>query len=314
MSELQLLLFGISACVLTGLSWIVSGIIFGGAKRAGLKAEMLLFIHSVFVIIISLIFALCSGFPKSPWKVTLAVLALQFVSGLVNNRQLVDMAKAMETGPNGIIWSIVQCGFVIASLVGIVFYDVEVTVWNYVGFVAIILALNIMGFAKDNKYDATSSVWKRLAFRAFMWTGIQQTLCNIPSYYESANEVNSMWRTVILMIGIGGATPLFMMFNKKDSDAFVTTLKEHIRNPRVWKCISVTIVVGTFAATMLMYPGLDAMAKVKSGAMAMPLMVCSCIIGFDVYGFFALHEKRNLLQMFALLLCLAGAVAICLKM
>ncbi|MBR2721055.1 MAG: hypothetical protein IKB74_06925, partial [Lentisphaeria bacterium] len=60
-------------------------------------------------------------------------------------------------------------------------------------------------------------------------------------------------------------------------------------------------------------PGMNALAKANAGAIAYPLMVCSCLIVFELYSIIFLREKRSIWQISALLCCLAGTVGICFR-
>lgn len=66
-------------------------------------------------------------------------------------------------------------------------------------------------------------------------------------------------------------------------------------------------VAGSF---FLLYPGMNRLARAGAGAIAYPLMVASCIVGFEIYSLLALRERRNGLQWAGLGLCLLGVGAL----
>ena len=59
------------------------------------------------------------------------------------------MAKAMEKGPNGIVWSTVQSGLIFPFLMGIVFFNVAVTEKLVSGFVLIAVSVLLYGLSRE---------------------------------------------------------------------------------------------------------------------------------------------------------------------
>ena len=55
------------------------------------------------------------------------------------------------------------------------------------------------------------------------------------------------------------------------------------------------------------------MGKAGLGNVVNPLMVVSCICGFLLYSAFFLKERLRAMQYVAFVLCVAGAVAICMN-
>ena len=84
-----------------------------------------------------------------------------------------------------------------------------------------------------------------------------------------------------------------------------------IGNKYTWRYALLIDTVEIFTCICLFYPGLDALANSRIGAISSQLMTASGIIGFEVYAVMILKEKRSALQVTALLLCLLSIVAIC---
>ena len=55
---------------------------------------------------------------------------------------------------------------------------------------------------------------------------------------------------------------------------------------------------------------MDSLSKAGAGAIAYPLMVCSCLLVFDLISLFLLREKHRPVQWAALFLCLAGVLGL----
>ena len=64
-------------------------------------------------------------------------------------------------------------------------------------------------------------------------------------------------------------------------------------------------------AYLLLYPGMDALAKHGVGAIAYPLMVASCMVGFFLYSKLIIREKNTVLQYITLAGAVIGIVMSC---
>ena len=65
-----------------------------------------------------------------------------------------------------------------------------------------------------------------------------------------------------------------------------------------------------FAHYLLLFPGMDSLSKAGAGAISYPLMVCSCLLVFDLISLFILKEKHRPVQWAALALCFAGVAGL----
>ncbi len=117
-----MLLLGITLLVISGLEWVTTGILMGRAPKEGIDSGFLLTLMSLLGVIVFGIIMVATGLPTAFPRQAFLVALCMSVAGIVNSRQLVDMSKAMQIGPNGIIWSILQCGFIIPFIVGVVFF------------------------------------------------------------------------------------------------------------------------------------------------------------------------------------------------
>ena len=306
------MLLGVLAVVLMGVSWIVTGIVMGKVPKSGISADVFLFVGSAFITLAGVSIGCVHGFPPgmSLLKVAL-VLGILFVGGIVNNRQLALMSRAMQHGPNGIIWSFIQCGFIVPFiLLNIVFPDKnEISVCRVLACIALIAAMIIMGVT-GQKNKESKGPWLLLTCLAFLATGISQTMNNLPSFLKGADEINSAWKTAACECGIGMGSFLFSLFGKKQS-SFRRKTRKAMKKPVFWGFIAFNSIAAFLGGFFLLYYGMDRLAKHNAGAIAYPLMTGSCILAFDLYSLLVLHEHRTRLQLFALLLCLLGIVGFC---
>ena len=306
------MLLGVLAVMAMGASWIVSGIIMGKAPKVGINAEVFLFFCCSLTSLVGIGVGCTHGFPPGlPFGKIAAVLGILFVGGIVNNRQLAFMSKAMQHGPNGIIWSFLQCGFIVPFiLLSIVFPDkTEISVYRVLGCIALIAAMIIMGVTGQKNKESTGP-WLMLTCLAFLATGISQTMNNLPSFLQGADEIDSSWKTAACELGIGLGSLFFGLFEKENPHLIRKTAAS-LKNKVFWGFIAFNAIAAICSSFFLLYYGMDTLVKHGAGAIAYPLMTGACIIAFDIYSMLALHERRTPLQIFALLLCLLGIVGFC---
>ena len=297
-------IFGISSMVLVGLGWTIYGYVMGKAPKQNIRISCLMILSALTAGIVSIAAGLIQGIPPAAGKTLLFVLGTQLLCGIVNYIQLDLMSRAMQKGPNGIIWSVLQMGFIFPFLMGVIFFAVPLTPLRLAGVLAMLIALALFGSGKNS---GNCGKWKLLTFGAFLATGASQSLCNLPSYYEATEAVSSIWRTAAFSLGMALGGTLFELPRGKK---FLHDMADHLRRGRVWFNSALLEVPELFSSFCLMYPGMDVLSKLGIGAIAYPLMVGSCIIFFELFSIIILREKRQILQWIALVLCLAGAIGI----
>ncbi|MBQ6471621.1 MAG: hypothetical protein IJJ33_06535, partial [Victivallales bacterium] len=116
--------FGILAMVLVGLGWTFYGYVMGKAPRLNIQVSCLMPICSLVTALVCLAIGLVRGIPQVEGKVFLLTLCSCCSAGFLNFFQLELMSRAMQKGPNGIIWSIVQSGFVFPFFMGVLCFHV----------------------------------------------------------------------------------------------------------------------------------------------------------------------------------------------
>jgi drug/metabolite transporter (DMT)-like permease len=246
---------------------------------------------------------------KSTGHAQLIVAACCMASGMVNFWMLELMSAAMQRGPNGIVWAIIQSATIIPFIMGFLFFGVSFNVVKGCGIVLVIIALTLFGLSKDNS-GATSNTWLLLAFSAFFVCGIQQTVSNIPSYSEDTRQVISVFKS---MMGSIGTLISALICNAIRRIPIPRLFMENCRRGIFWKYIILSEGIGLFVSYFLYYNGMDALGRAGLGNVANPLMVVSCIVGFVIYSVLFLRERLRPLQCIAIAACVAGAVAICIQ-
>ena len=305
--------FALIAMVVVGSSWCLVGLVMGDAPKKGIEPSLVQLGGAAFSLVCSTVIMLVtSAYSTATPLATFLTCLAYFVANVLNFIMLQMMSKAMQCGPNGIIWSIIQCGFIMPFLFGVIFFHNPLTVLRGTGIIALLVALNLMGFLGDIKKGGikTGGNWKWTTFRAFIWTGLTQTFAIIPSHLNDIEQIGVSWRLLWSSLGFVISAPLFSILSGQAKPLF-NIYKTQISIGRAWAYIIGLKAIGLLVCFFIQFPGIDILGKCNLEAIAMPLMVGCCIIGFDVYAFFFLHEKRTLTQLAALLLCLAGTVAIC---
>ncbi len=305
----QSVFFGIASMVIVGSSWCVVGLVMGNAPKNGVQTDLVQGIGAVFSVIIGFfMLGIFNAWSTSTPPVTFLVCLTLAVVGILNFIMLQIMSHAMQSGPNGIIWAIIQSALVFPFIGGIVFFNVQLTFLRLLGIIALLSALILFALAKDNTSKGGSR-WKVEAFIALAITGVLQNLSNAPAYFQEARGVSSIIRALSLVIGTVAAAVCWNLFKAK-SDSW-QKIKDTLRNKKTWLYIGALQLFGIIFSSILMYPGMNVMADHGMGGMCYPVMVGSCIISFTLTSIFMLKEKIRCNQIFALLVCLAGLILIC---
>lgn len=302
--------FGIIAMCIVGASWSIIGLVMGDAPKKGIETSMVQLAGAIFSAAVSaVIMVITSAYSTASWQVTLLTCLCYAANGALNCIMLQFMSKAMQTGPNGIIWSIIQSGFVFTFITGIIFFDVKLTVMRGAGVLFILLALLIFGLGKVN--NEKGSKWKLLAFIALFLTGAHQNLSVLPSYFEAAQNVPSIVRALSTSLGVLVCAAIWDIVQM--TEEHLQKIKKNFQNPMLWKYVGLLQFFSLVCAYTLLYPGMDIMAEAGMGGMCYPVMVGSCIISFTLASILLLKEKIKLLQLCAIAICITGLILICTK-
>ncbi len=300
--------FGIIAMVIVGSSWCLIGLVMGDAPKQGIEPSLVqLFGNSVSVFISTMIMLATSSVPGCSWKITAAVCGTYAVAGAMNFIMLQIMSYAMQRGPNGIIWSIIQSALIFPFLGGIIFFDVQLTFARGIGIFCLLAALVLFGAAKEN--GKARGNWRAPAFLCLAICAVQQNLTTAPAYFEEARAINSITRSLAAVSGslIGAVIYNILRMNPERKRQF----RNNIANPTLWKYIGALQFFNLIFAYTLFYPGMNAMADAGMGGMCYPMMVGSCIVSFTLSSALLLKEKIKPVQLAALGICIAGLVFIC---
>ncbi len=302
--------FGIAAMVLVGSSWCAVGFIMGAAPKRGIEPSLIqLFGGAVSITLGAMILLTTDAWPTASKEATFWTLLVFGCSGAVNFCMLQTMSKAMQYGPNGLVWGIIQSSLVFPFIVGVVFFDTEINSVRTAGIILLLLALLFFALTKGNRTEQKNHIWKILAFAGMLLAALQQNLATAPSYFEAADGVNSICRTIASAAGTFTAAIIWnLIFANKE---YFVKIKNSIKNPGLWYYIAILQLFTLVFSYLLLYPGMNVMASHGMGGICYPMMVGSCIVMFTLAGAVVLKEKISPMQMIAIISCIAGLACIC---
>ena len=304
--------FGIIAMVIVGGSWCLIGFIMGEAPKKKIDPGLVIFGGAIVSAAVGLIIMVCtSAYPTSALDVTIYTCLSYAAANAVNYFTLQLMSKAMQIGPNGIVWSIIQSAFIFSFIVGVVFFDVKFTVLRGIGIVVLLCSLVFFALAKDNSNKSEGNKWKWLSLIAMVCAATTHNLSTLPCYYESALGVPSIIRAIASAGGIL-ITAVIWDLIRMNRDRW-ETIKRNMKSRQLWLYVGEVQFFGLIFAYTLFYPGMNVMADKGMGGMCYPMMIGSCIVTFTLTSIFILKEKLRWLQLAGLILCTCGLVLICTK-
>ena len=305
--------FGIIAMVIHGSSWCLVGLVMGESPKKGVSPALVQLGGSIFSTAAGLVILSFTGkFSHAPWGVTAAVMADYFLIGVMNFILMELMSYAMQRGPNGVIWSVIQSAMIFPFVCGVLFFGVKMNFLRILGVVLLLGALACFGLSKDNaSRPSRPGSWRIPAFAGLLLAGVQQSLATLPSYYPVAREVSSITRTLSAGSGIMAAAVIYTL--RHMTPEMRDQIRNSFRNKTLLKYIMILQGFGLFFAYALFYPGLDTMAANGLGGMCYPILVGSCILSFTAASLLMLKEKMRPIQLGALVCCISGLVLICMK-
>ncbi|MBS1370548.1 MAG: hypothetical protein HPZ91_11390 [Lentisphaeria bacterium] len=300
--------FGVGAMVIVGGSWCLIGLVMGDAPKRGIEPSLVQLFGNTFSVALSIVIMFATGgVPQCSWRVTLVTCGVYAVAGMMNFFMLQIMAYAMQRGPNGIIWAIIQSALIFPFLGGVIFFGVELTLPRLGGILFLLAALALFGMAKNNSENGGR--WRLLAFICLAICAVQQNLMTAPSYCEEARAIGSIVRS--LSVAGGGLAGAILYNLARMNGERRAQLRGNLLNPVLWKYIGALQFFNLIFAYTLFYPGMNAMADAGLGGMCYPMMVGSCIITFTLSSVWLLKERVRPLQLAALAVCITGLILLC---
>lgn len=299
--------FGIVALVLVGASWCLVGAIAGKAPKLGYRMDAIYLVGGAVSAIFIGVLCIFTGVGQYSSNLALFLSAVAFfLGGAGCFFQGVAMSHAMQSGPNGIIWAIIQSAMIFPFIFSVLFYDVKLTIMRGAGIAMMLASLILFASAKDNS-TKSSGAWKIWTFAALVVVGLEQIITSIPFYYEECKNVSSLFSIGCMMLGYV-AMALIVICCKR---GYISELKVVLRQKKFWIYNLALLPLAALIAVIFQIPGMRAMANNGLGGMSFPVLVGSCIAAFTLYSVIVLKEKFKALDLIALVSCVTGMVLLC---
>lgn len=313
---------GILLAVLTGLSWVVVGAVVGLAEKHGCGTSRFQLVGCVFSLTVSALAyaigpALMPGSSAFRFLAEPRAAACMFVWGFFNFWMVLAMGCAMARGPNGPAWTITQSGFVFPFALGILSGNTPFS-WLLAAGLALALAnVVVTGLARDSGNavaDAeaparkTAIGWFPLAVIAFVFCGANQCAALLVSYLPVEARPETLERFVW---GSAGTLSGWCVRN-----AWVRIVNGPApRDPDIrakylylFKICAVNTTVSFTASLLFFFKSLDLLEEANAAAIANPIMVVSCFLGFAAYSAAILRERLTRTQWIAFVSGVAGII------
>lgn len=302
---------GIFSLILVGISWSLVGAIMGTTHRFRIDTGLLQAVAGTISVFVSVPVILFQPAPEWSHGILLLTCSLFLLGGFLNFGQLLLMSAAMEHGPNGIIWSLIQSALIFPFLVGVAVFHSRVSCLYGGGFICLLTALFCFGLGKPSGNSVSSAAhWKGATVIAFLCTGGQQVCVNIPSYFPEMTKVSSVIRTLTAGAGMAGAAFLYILIWMLRGNH--TEWRRNMNSKIFWIFVLGQQEFSLLASYFFLYRGMDRLAEAGIGAVSYPLLVRSCLISFNVFSLLVLKEHLTPLQKTGLVLCITGVIGICL--
>ena len=302
----MMIFIGISLLVLTGLSWVGTGVVISNAAKKSIDIGSIQFLSALITTIVSAALLIFGFWPKSASNQAIFLTGgLIMLSGFINYIILLSMGRAMSLGPNGIVWAIIQSAFIFPFMMGIFCFDVPVNAMRIAGLMLIVCSVACYGLGKNTPAQGKKyGNWYIPAFVGFICAGLNQSLNNLPSYLNETENINSVFRAGASQTGTILACLVFNLPN-------LLKLRQTPIRPIISSAV-IMVGINLICSFFFLYKALDIFADLKIGATAYPIIVSSCITGFFIFSTFILKEKSSILQKIGFVIGISGSAIICL--
>ena len=291
---------GILFVIITAILWVGLGAVISHAAQKNLNIG---FIQGAGAIVLAAL--MIPAYFFEDMSIPTTVLIAVPLSGLGNYATFLMMNKAMQKGPNGLVWAMIQSAFIMPFLMGVLFFKVPCPVTRIIAIIMLLAAMILMGvFGQGNEEKNEGKrghIWIVYTIIGFLLAGSTQCCANIPSYLikeESNNLLVTLFRTGLCS---GGMFLAFFMHGLINRENFS------------WKGCGLSTVIMTITTVLSLlctFIGLDRLAEHDAGAIAYPMIVGISIAIFMVYTSIRLKERLSLPALLGVLLCLSGIVMI----
>ncbi len=296
-----MILTGILLALVTGLLWNVSGIVNSICAKKDYDLYSYLLTNVVFTALFTGI--LSGGFIGVFRRDLLLFAGVSMLSGVINTSGALFLQKALQKGHHGIIFLISQSSPAIPFIAGMVLLGDRPSFLK-VGGVALIFAGMVLAALPKLREGSRNPGGKKLgwlppALLSFGCFGIAHTMLALPSLM-ALPEGTAKYRTFLFYCG---------------SSVLMTAAAAVRRRAHEFAVNRALLLVGVVAAVLnvcsmsLFFKALDHLAAAHAVGLGSPLAISASLVGFTLYSWFYLREKREPAALAGLLCICTGAVA-----
>lgn len=311
---------GIIFAILTGLSWVVVGAFVGLAEKRGCGSSRFMLVRSSFSLTVaSLLYltghALMPGSAFFRFTAEPRAAACMFACGFFNYCMILAMGAAMARGPNGPAWTITQSGFVFPFALGVLSGNTRFTWLLAAGLVLVLSNVVANGLLRGGGSSASAdgrggrrAGWFPLALLAFVFCGINQCASNLVSYLPEDVRPEALERIVWVAVGSIGGWSLDNIWRLLRDGPSPCEAGLRAKYLYVAKICAVNTTISFSASLFFCYEAQDRLKDASAAAIAYPVMVVSCFLGFAAYSVIFLREHLSRLLWLAFAAGVLGIV------
>ena len=310
---------GLLFAVLTGLTWVVTGAIVGLAEKRGCGAfrqQLVGTLYSLAAVTAALLVgrAAAPAAPAFAFEARALPAFLMFAWGFLNFWMIFFMGRAMARGPNGLAWTVTQSGLVFPFLMGVLTGRSEPTPLRMVGFFLILANVVVSGLSKSRgaQTGGPTARWFLPALVAFVFCGANQCAVNLVSYLPGDVRPAQLERMFWGGIGTLAAWALHQAGRRALAGPAPRDPDLRAKYLYLLKICGLALIPGFLSSFYFHFNALDLLEAAGAIAVASPMEVNACLLGFFVYGWFCLRERPSAPQCAAFAAGLAGIALIAL--
>ena len=313
---------GILFAVLTGLSWIAVGAVVGLAEKRGCGTDRQQLVGqaitgSIAAAVLALGVALRPGAEAFSLRSAPAPMLWTALWGFLNYYMSLCMGRAMRIGPNGTVWTIVQCGFVFPFVLGVAIGNTALTAPRAAGLLCVVTGVCFCGRAKTATARRAaagngSGGWLAPALAGFVLCGLNQCAQCMASLAPPEVRPTALVR---ILCGVAGAFAAllphrFLLWRSRRREGTPEPPDLGAKYRYLLKICGVSSAIFFLSSFCFLYNALDRLEEAGRIAVATPTMLAACLVGFTIYGATFLRERPSRAQLAGTAFAVAGIVLV----
>lgn len=309
---------GLFFAILTGISWVAVGAVIGLAEKRGCGTfRQQLVGQTITGTITATVLALGVAFRPNAsafsLRADLAPMLWTALWGFLNYWMALCMGRAMRTGPNGTVWTIVQCGFVFPFVLGVAIGNTALTATRAIGAVCILVGVFFCGRARTTgscapRTPVGNGGWLLPALAGFVLCGINQCAQCMASLGPAETRPTALVRILCGVAGVFAAIVPHQLWLWRERRRCNAPADPDLgaKYRYLLKICGVGSAIFFASSLGFLYNALDRLEAAGRIAVATPLMLSSCLVGFTIYGAVFLRERPSRPQLLGTAFALAG--------